>query len=281
MSVNNFFAEEGLKFHYISGGVTPVEAANTTGWRFIGGLLVIQAANAVCKVSVEEREDYLTQEGGGILVCPDVYHKIDIVNAENAISRWSVVNYNVLGTLNISALLKVPVIVDKSTAFEIGEINEELHRLHQQLQTFSIANFARIKELGYRLLYIISNVSSKKENADVFLRKIVQLMPVLKYIDANMKNPVNCDYLANLASMSVSRFHMVFKQTLFVSPMQYIKKLRMNKAQMLVIGSELSISEIAEAVGYKDQFHFSHDFKRYYHKAPLQFRKEFAKGFTL
>jgi AraC family transcriptional regulator len=83
--------------------------------------------------------------------------------------------------------------------------------------------------------------------------------------------------LADIAdAVHLSRFHLarLFKQSLGVSPHQYLIRLRVNSAGWLLsAGSdERSVAEVASAVGFADQSHLTRHFKRVTGITPRQFR---------
>ena len=80
--------------------------------------------------------------------------------------------------------------------------------------------------------------------------------------------------LARQASMSPSTFHQHFKQVAQASPLQYLKRLRLIKAQQLLVQEASNVNQAAEAVGYRSVSQFSRDYKRCFGTAPLQHRKE-------
>lgn len=53
---------------------------------------------------------------------------------------------------------------------------------------------------------------------------------------------------------------------------QYGKRLRLEKAQRLLMEGQATLAVIAESLGFSDQFAFSHFFKRAIGYAPSQFR---------
>lgn len=73
--------------------------------------------------------------------------------------------------------------------------------------------------------------------------------------------------------ISVSTLQRKFKEYFETSPMQYLLKLRMNKALELLIADELSIRDIAYACGFSDEKYFSKAFKARYGYAPSQMKK--------
>lgn len=84
--------------------------------------------------------------------------------------------------------------------------------------------------------------------------------------------------LAQIAGMSVPHFYRVFRQATGSSPIGYLKLERISQAKRRLIASPDSVKEIAEQVGYADQFYFSRDFKRYTGMPPSQFRERAAAG---
>ena len=68
-------------------------------------------------------------------------------------------------------------------------------------------------------------------------------------------------------------FRKYFTKVAGYSPGVYFRRATMNYAAELIHSSRLSISEIADKLGYCDQFHFSRQFKKVLGKSPVQFRK--------
>lgn len=81
---------------------------------------------------------------------------------------------------------------------------------------------------------------------------------------------VRVEQLADDANMSVSSFHHHFKEITGSSPVQYLKRLRLLKAQMLLNQRIKNVSQIALEVGYKSVHQFSRDYKRYFGVSPTQ-----------
>ena len=80
--------------------------------------------------------------------------------------------------------------------------------------------------------------------------------------------------LARIAGLSSSRFDVLFKSVLGMTPMNYVHMLRLKEAQRLLLNSTFSIKEIACAIGHDDPFHFSRVFKQHYNLSPQMFRQQ-------
>lgn len=81
--------------------------------------------------------------------------------------------------------------------------------------------------------------------------------------------------MAELASLSPSRFHAVYKLQFSTSPMQDVIASKISYARsLLVSNAQLTLPEIAEKLGYNDQYHFIRQFKAVTGQTPGAYRKE-------
>ncbi|WP_162845179.1 AraC family transcriptional regulator [Hydromonas duriensis] len=97
-----------------------------------------------------------------------------------------------------------------------------------------------------------------------------QLHRVVEHVNEHFAQDISVSDLAELVAMSPSHFNRVFKNYMADTPMQYLKKIRLNKAQTLIKQQSLAINQIAQAVGYESASQFSREFKRYFGESPKQ-----------
>ncbi|NTU37955.1 helix-turn-helix transcriptional regulator, partial [Vibrio diabolicus] len=74
--------------------------------------------------------------------------------------------------------------------------------------------------------------------------------------------------LAEEANMSVSAFHQAFRNVTLESPLQYIKKVRLNKARELIQLEGRRVNDAARLVGYTSPSQFSREYKRHFNETP-------------
>jgi len=89
---------------------------------------------------------------------------------------------------------------------------------------------------------------------------LLKFEPVLRYIDQHYREKITLPELAaqmNISSMYFSNF---FKQTFRISPKQYILNRRLTESQRLLLETDLSVKEIAYAVGFENESYFSEFF---------------------
>ncbi len=84
---------------------------------------------------------------------------------------------------------------------------------------------------------------------------------VTDYILTHYKEAITRETLASLAGLSPSHFSHVFKRRTGKSPIEYLTDIRIRRAKELLVTSNKCLKEIAETVGYRDEFYFSRMFK--------------------
>ncbi len=91
---------------------------------------------------------------------------------------------------------------------------------------------------------------------------------VLGRIHRDYAAPLTVEGLATEAHMSVSSFHRAFRQVTRVSPLQYMKQIRLNRARELIQREGRGIAEAATLVGYNSPSQFSREYKRHFQNNP-------------
>jgi AraC family transcriptional regulator len=89
-----------------------------------------------------------------------------------------------------------------------------------------------------------------------------QLKQVIDYMKANLTQDLSILDLAKLASMSESHFSRSFKQSVGISPYQYLIQQRVERAKELLEKRSLSISTIALDCGFANQTHLTKVFRQ-------------------
>lgn len=80
-------------------------------------------------------------------------------------------------------------------------------------------------------------------------------------------------YYADKCNLSISRFQHIFKEQTGYSPGEYLMYVRINRATSLLIETDLSISQIADILGFTNSTYFIRCFKKQTGKTPLEFQK--------
>ena len=97
--------------------------------------------------------------------------------------------------------------------------------------------------------------------------QIQQISKAVGYLNENLNKQVTVESLAQLVNMSTSGFHRKFKQVMHLSPVQYMKLIRLNKAKTYIMEGK-NVSEAAYMVGYNSPAQFSREYKRQFGEPP-------------
>jgi len=92
------------------------------------------------------------------------------------------------------------------------------------------------------------------------------------YVAAHLDQKITNDALAQIAGLSTGHFCAVFKQTEGMSPHRYVLQYRVRRIQQLLASTEMSLAEIADAVGFCNQSHCIQSFKKIVGFTPGDYR---------
>jgi AraC family transcriptional regulator, arabinose operon regulatory protein len=101
------------------------------------------------------------------------------------------------------------------------------------------------------------------------IHKAICLMTV------DLGREVSLNELAQALNLSASRLRHLFKYETGVSPLQYLKLQRMQRAKELLEATFLNVKEVMLQVGVKDKSSFVRDFKKLYGLSPSRYRVQY------
>lgn len=167
-----------------------------------------------------------------------------------------------------------PVAMDSVVMTESmdGAVRRLVQTLHDEAEIQAMGT-ARVREVIFEAL---------KGQQGPALRALVlnrgtysRIVQVLSRLNENYSDDFTVEDLARQANMSPSSFHQRFREITHTSPIQYMKQLRLIKAQLLISQDDLNVNQTATSVGYRSQAQFSRDYKRYFGVSPLQHRQQY------
>ncbi len=91
---------------------------------------------------------------------------------------------------------------------------------------------------------------------------------VMDWLHDNLPNPISIDDIARRSKVSAATLHRYFKRLTGLSPMQYVKQLRLCEAQRLMLAEHERAVDAARAVGYESVPQFNRDYKRLFGMPP-------------
>lgn len=123
-----------------------------------------------------------------------------------------------------------------------------------------------LREICYRLLQ--AEQCSRLLNAAATEHEVNPVSQVIRYLQERMNEPVTVADLADNVAMSPSAFAHLFREVTGMSPYQFVKRMRLDRARTLLVEDGLGVSEVAREVGYTSLSHFITEFKRHFGVTP-------------
>lgn len=111
-----------------------------------------------------------------------------------------------------------------------------------------------------------------KDNKLNYSSKRELLSSAIEYIEDNIQEDINVGEVASMVYLSTSYFRRLFKMVTGLTPNEYINKIRVARAEQLLLSSELSITQISSLVGVGDVNYFSRLFKKHNGLSPTEYK---------
>ncbi len=142
-------------------------------------------------------------------------------------------------------------------------------------QAESISVFRR-KELIYRLFAYLSVSYSERfiPEGDSFLK----IKPGVDLLRASYLENLPISQLAAVCNISISSFRTLFVERFGMPPVQYRNQLRIDRAKELLSDGDVTVSEVAEAMGFSSESYFCRCYKKMTGTTPTQRNPSFEKG---
>ena len=124
------------------------------------------------------------------------------------------------------------------------------------------------REIFYRLL--IGEQGEKLRQFAAMGTQTHQVAKAISWLKNNFSKTIRIEDLAHIASMGVSTFHHHFRTMTAMSPLQYLKQMRLQEARRLMLTEHLDAATSAFQVGYESPSQFSREYGRLYGRSPAK-----------
>jgi AraC-like DNA-binding protein len=124
------------------------------------------------------------------------------------------------------------------------------------------------KEILYRVLQgqhgtMLEQIAIEGSSAN-------RIRDVIEHIKVNYDKSLRIEELAEIAAMSVASLHRHFKEVTSMSPIQYQKQMRLQKARHLLLSESTDAADVAFKVGYESPSQFSREYSRMFGYPPIE-----------
>jgi len=157
---------------------------------------------------------------------------------------------------------------------EVKRFAPVFRRIFQQMESLKPDAEARLHAEVARLIALLFQQRSGSAADGTLAPAVPELLRrPLERMRLYYHLPLRVDELASLAGMSPSHFARTFKHVMGTSPINWLRRERINQAKRRLTETDDAVKEIAQQCGYADAFYFSRDFKQFTQCAPSDYRR--------
>jgi AraC family transcriptional regulator of arabinose operon len=121
------------------------------------------------------------------------------------------------------------------------------------------------------LLDLMKVIQVSTQSAQQYYTK---LNPVIRYIEEHIDSIMSIQELSSRIDVTPQYLCRLFKQSMGMRPMEYVNRERINRSkELMFLGREYKMHEIAFMVGFESASYFSSVFKKLENMSPEQFKK--------
>lgn len=132
---------------------------------------------------------------------------------------------------------------------------------------------AQVNLLFLRAMNRITGDHQRENRIGLTAEDVEKLNKVREFIIAHKTETVSISHLARMAGINTDKLKKGFYQLFGTPVIAYHEYLRLDEARRLLTRTDMTVTEVAFALGYSSLSHFSKAFKRTFHASPVLFKK--------
>lgn len=219
-----------------------------------------------------EKKSYQAKEGMLFYICPGVPHSIEL-DVEEPMCFFSVhfsfarvnFNNNKWDIKNAAEMLSLNPGQELKNYYHIENIFKQLvYSWNVKQPGYEFITKTLLQQL---LIVIYQNITKQGRNYSTTLK----VEKIIQYMHQNINNRVTLTELSELVQLSSTYLSRVFKETTGYSVIEFFNKMKIDKAKELIIDGNKKVKEVAQALGFTDEFYFSRIFKRIVGISPSEY----------
>ena len=211
----------------------------------------------------------VAQKGDIVVVNPCEYHNNLIIDGDDAVYHLLCVD---LSQIFNGGIIERFYPLHKNSSLRFKNLirgDEELNALTSSLCDSFHNNSNQLQGLGLFLTFFsklekyldvdkIKRYSNKR-----YIRQNEVLRSAFSYIHTHINEVIDVGEIAKKCFITQSHFCRIFKELTGETPINYINKLKINKAITLLTSTNLTITQIANSIGFDDNSYFCRCFKKH------------------
>ena len=269
-----------LSINIVDSGITYVDVPFDTSWRILpySDITTVMpsdtghAGASICEFADGSKRIFAP--GTSMLIPRNVKHRFSNVNSPHT-SVWIHWDVAINPGLDLFNFCDIPPIFCGSASLQIMELSCSIAKLEYH----DIKDIIRMKMLSFSLLDKLLAECPLKSEYYQFRKNYFGYVSLLNFIDANLSKKLSLADIAKFQNCSISKLQRDFSRCFGISIGDFVIKRRLAKASRILCEHRMmTLSEIADAVGFCDAFSFSKAFKKHYSASPREYRNMAQKN---
>lgn len=174
-----------------------------------------------------------------------------------------------IGDINLFDVLDVPHFIDAGDTQALEALFRELVDAYD---AGGLSAGLRGRAALLRIIAYYLDAAGVRELRPKRVSALHRLDTALSYIDEHIDRDMSAAELARALHYHPNYFTRMFRRFTGMAPTQYINKMRLEKAKVLLKTTDMMISEVAAATGFGDIYYFSKSFRKYTGFSPTDYR---------
>jgi len=211
----------------------------------------------------------ILEKGSAVLIDCNVYQEYSTCEGEN----WDFyfLHFNAAcfdGYKNALLSSLTPITLKNPKAVE--KLIEKIYRLSFKNDVLSYSSIANnISAILTEMLYSLAD----DDKSTVMLQRS-DISLLAEYIRENCTKNLHLDNFTDKVNLSKHHLIRIFSRQMGMSPYKFMHMCRINRAQLLLRSTDMTVEQIAFEVGYNDSVVFIRHFKTFNNTTPAAYRKE-------
>lgn len=162
-------------------------------------------------------------------------------------------------------------------SFLLGCIKNIIKEFQQKREGYELALRGLCYQILTELLRNYTKTVPDQSQLDMQYRRLKQIKPAITYMESHLADKITLGNLSEVTHLSPVHFSRVFKMVSGFSPIEFLNRMRVQKASQLLVNTDKTILEIALETGFNDGNYFSRFFKKCRMETPREFREKYVK----
>ena len=157
-------------------------------------------------------------------------------------------------------------------------VNMKNSKLDQLVRNFMIESYGKhvsretvLESIAILITHEIIRNAIDYHSDEIPVTDNMLMGEAVKFMNIEFEQDITIERLAELSGLSKSHFTKLFTEEMEVSPIVYLKTIRLQNAKKMLRAKELSVTQVARQCGFNSTSYFAKLFKEYFNETPKEF----------